>query len=445
MLKEIGIKNIITGIFVFGALIAFLTFSGLIKLGENKNKVSGKVVVWGTVPYATMQKYIDQSKTSDIDILYQTQDKSTYEKDLIDAFASGRGPDLFIMPHENILRNSDKIFEIPYTSFPKTAYEATYIDESQLFLTEKGILGIPMSVDPIVMYYNKNLLSSAFLLYAPEFWDELTPFISDINIADGNGAVDVSGVALGTFDNILNAKGIISTLLLQNGNMIVGRDPMTSKMRSELSFSEEGSKAAQQALEFYTSFSEIGNKNYSWNEAINQSQEKFISGELALYFGKASELQTISKKNPNLNFDIALVPQISKTSKKMTYGSLTGIAIAKQSKNIPAAIQVASALSGKAVSAELSKELRRAPARKDLLKNKPEDKYGTLFYNSAIIARGWIDSDPEATSLIFKNMIRSINTGSLSVQDALRRAHADIDIILNKTINKGIEDKSLKQ
>ena len=139
------------------------------------------------------------------------------------------------------------------------------------------------------------------------------------------------------------------------------------------------------------------------------------------------------------------MPQINETSTKLTYGSMTGIAIAKQTKNIAASIAVASALSGQVVSEKLSAELFLAPARKDLLRNKPDDAYSTLLYNSAIISDGWIDPDKEATEFLFKNLIRSVNTNALNVTDSLRKTNADLDAILNKTINTTIKDKSFEQ
>lgn len=441
MLKEIGIKKIITVIFIVGAIFAFLIFSNVIKVGNDSNVVSGKVVVWGTIPYDTMQQYIDQSNTKTIDVVYKVQNEGSYESDILNAFAAGRGPDLFIMPHENILRNADKIFEIPYTSFPKTQYQSTYINEANIFLTSTGVLSIPMSVDPMVMYYNKQLISSAFLIEPPKYWDDLTTFSSKISLVDAGGSISQSGVAMGTFDNIKNAKGILSTLLLQNGNRLVGTDPLTGKKRSELSFTDDSFEQAKQALEFYTSFSNFGNGNYSWNESLISSREKFITGELALYFGKASELENIRKKNPNLDFDITLMPQISETSIKTTYGSMMGIAISKQTPNKAAAISVASSLSGKIISEKLTRDLFVAPVRRDLLKNKPDDAHLTLFYNSAIISNAWFDPEPQSTSLIFKTLIRDVNTGSRTPDGALKIANSQINNVLNRTINLVIESK----
>ncbi len=443
MLKNLGVKNIVTLIFIVGAVLAFLVFSGAIKFDSGKQKARGQVVVWGTIPYSIMQTYVDQSKTKDLTILYKTKDPETFEEDLINAFASGTGPDLFIMPHENILRHVDKVFVIPYESYPRVKYESTYINEARVFLNDTGVIAVPLSVDPLVMYYNKQLVSSAFLVDIPKYWDEFTDFVSKITVADANGKIRVSGVALGTYDNIMNAKGILSTLLLQNGNKIVSTDPITTKKRSELALTEKSFDQATQVLNFYTSFTQFGNDNYSWNEAVIPSRDKFISGELALYFGKASELEDIRKKNPNLDFGVSLMPQINETSIKSTFGSMLGIAVSKQSKNIGSAIAVASKFASSKITEQLSQDLRVAPARKDLLGMKVDDAMTTLLYHSAIIANAWIDPDPEATDQLFRQLIRSVNTGSLTLSDALRRANADLDSILNRTINTTIQDKSM--
>lgn len=445
MLKEIGIKKIITIIFIIGGIFAFLLFSNVIKTGNKKGTVSGNIVVWGTIPFDIMQPYIDQSNTKTINVSYKVQNKTSYESDLLNAFAAGRGPDLFIMPHEDILRNADKIFEIPYTSFPKNNYQSNYVNEANIFLTNTGVLAIPMSIDPMVMYYNKQLISSAFLIEPPKYWDELNVFSSKITLSDANGAISQSGVAMGTYDNIKNAKGILSTLLLQNGNRIIGTDPSTGKKISKLTFSDNSFNEAKQALDFYTSFSHFGNSNYSWNESLDSSLEKFITGDLALYFDKASEMENIRKKNPNLDFDVTLIPQINKTSIKTTYGAMTGIAIAKQTSNKAAAISVASSLSGKNISEKLTRDLSIAPVRRDLLKNKPDDARLTLFYNSAIIARAWFDPDPQSTNILFKNLVRSINTGSKNTDEALKRMNTELNNLLNRTINPIIEQKQTKK
>ncbi len=440
-MKNIGVKNIITAVFVVGALFGFLIFSGAIDLDDTTTEARGSVLVWGTIDGQIMQKYIDLAKNRNLTVTYNQKRPETYENELVNAFASGVGPDLFIMPHENILRHSDKVLEIPYTSFSKKVYESTYIDEAKLFLTDTGVIAFPLVVDPLIMYYNKSLISSAFLLDIPQNWGELTEFSQAITQYSGTGEISISAVALGTFGNILNSKAILSALLMQNGNAIVGTDNRDFTKFSLLNASGEAQLKATQALDFYTSFARFGNDNYAWNEALVDSRNKFIAGELALYFGRASEVGDISRKNPNLDFGAELLPQVEGNTTKLTQGAMTGIGISKQTKNVNGSIAVASTLAGSVIVDGLAAELQVAPARKDLLRNKPDDAFKTLVYNSAIIARGWIDPDPEKTSELFRTMIRDINTGASNSSSSIERMSVNLDTLLNQTINIAITSR----
>lgn len=440
-MKELGIKNIITGIFVVAAVIAMMIFSGAIDLGSKDKEAAGKVTVWGTVSSQTLRKYIDQIKDQNLTINYTEKKEATYQDELINAFASGTGPDLFIMPHEGILRHRDKILEIPYASFPKDTYQNTYIDEATLFLTNTGSTALPLMVDPLIMYYNKALISSSFILDIPEYWDELGPFASQVTQYSGTGEIVISAAALGTYDNIEHAKALVSAMIMQNGVDIVGTNSINNKKQSTLSLDDTNVKKTSQALDFYTSFAEFGSNTYSWNEALVDAQNKFIAGEVALYFGRASEVENVRKKNPNLDFGVQLLPQVRESTTRLTQGAMTGIAVSKQTKNVPAAIAVASKIAGAITTEGLSAELLVAPARKDLLRKKPDDALRTLVFNSAIISRGWIDADPVRTDALFKTIIRNINTGAQTSQNAVSRATADLNTILDQTINIGISSR----
>ncbi|HEY4477908.1 MAG TPA: hypothetical protein VJB09_01370 [Candidatus Paceibacterota bacterium] len=57
MKKLTPFQMVFIGLFMFLALIGFLTFSGFIKIGSDKKEVtlSGKVSMWGTVPSSIMR------------------------------------------------------------------------------------------------------------------------------------------------------------------------------------------------------------------------------------------------------------------------------------------------------------------------------------------------------------------------------------------------------
>lgn len=441
MLKDIGFKNIITVFFVVATVIGFLFFSGMIKTGKDAQKVKGKIVVWGTIPYNTIQPYIEKSRTKDIEVIYSVKDKNNYERDLVDALASGNGPDLFIMSHGKILRNADKAFIIPYSSFPREGFLSTYIGESHIFLTPSGILAIPFFVDPLVLYYNKQLIASSYLVSHPKTWKEFVEYSQKITDADEYGTIHIAGAAMGSYDNVTHAKDILSTLLLQNGNPIVGDDPMSGKKKSVLSLTKENMEAAKNTFLFYRSFQDRENSHYSWNASLENSRDRFASGDLGLLIDRASQVERTMKRNPNLSFGIAVVPQVEGAKTKKVFGELYGVAISKHTKNLKAAILIASRLTGKDIAKGFADNFHVAPVRVDLLKSIPEDEQKSIIYKSAIIADAWVDPDPEESDSVFRNVVRAINAKSVDIYQAIRKLNADIQSILDTTINKVIKGR----
>ena len=76
--------------------------------------------------------------------------------------------------------------------------------------------------------------------------------------------------------------------------------------------------------------------------------------------------------------------------------------------------------------------LRVAPARLDLLQSKGTDAYSPTFYNSALYARSWLDPAPEDTETIFKNMVESVLSNSMSSYEAIRDANSKMGLLLLK-------------
>jgi len=307
-----------------------------------------------------------------------------------------------------------------------------------LFLSDTGVMALPMTVDPLIMYYNKALISSSFILDIPQYWDELSSFAPQVTQYSGTGEVSISATALGTYDNVPHAKSLIATLMMQNGMNIVGTNTSNNSKRSILTLDDELLQKTVQAVDFYTSFASFGSNTYSWNEALVNAQNKFIAGEVGLYFGRASEVDNIRRKNPNLDFGVQLLPQVRGNTTRLTHGAMMGVAISKQTTNPTAAINVASKLAGQIVTEGLANDMLSAPTRKDLLRDKPDDALRTLVYNSAIISAGCVDTDPVKTNELFRSMIRNINTGAVSTRDALARMNADLNTILDQTINQDI-------
>jgi ABC-type glycerol-3-phosphate transport system substrate-binding protein len=63
------------------------------------------------------------------------------------------------------------------------------------------------------------------------------------------------------------------------------------------------------------------------------SKSLFLSGSLATYFGFASEYYDLKNKNPNLDFDVAPLPQAKGERRAATYGKMYGFSIVHTTPN----------------------------------------------------------------------------------------------------------------
>jgi len=182
-------------------LYAFSTFSGSSGSGTNV----GTVTIWGTLPHQAFDTAIASIKQSDASydsVTYVQKTAATFETDLANALASGTGPDLVIINQEQLLSEEQKISPIPFSSIPQRTFLNTYPAINELYLNSTGTYGIPLVIDPLVMYYNRTLLSSAGVATAPATWEAVTGLVPLITKQNDTQQISKSAVALGTYANV---------------------------------------------------------------------------------------------------------------------------------------------------------------------------------------------------------------------------------------------------
>lgn len=431
---QVGVL-IFFGLFVF---IGILIFSGAIKLGSSASSSaqtgsSSGLVVWGTVPAKNLSTALSFLNTNKgLAIKYVEKDPRTYESDILNAFAFGGLPDMFLLSQDLITTYKDKILSIPFTYFSERTYDDSYIRAANVFKTTDGFLGFPIFADPLVMYYNQDILESAGLSVPPKYWSELFNYVP--KLVNKNEALEIkrAGVALGEFSNIENAKSIFSALLLQLNDPIVARDA-TNKYSSVFSAqSDVSTRPALQSLDFYREFSDPLKNVYTWNKTLPEARNAFISGDLAIYFGFASEFANIKAKNPNLNFDVAMIPQVKELNNSVTYSKIYALAIPKSSPTANTALSVASALANGDNTVILVGPSGYSSVRRDLLASPSNSKYSQTFAASALVSRSWIDPNSTKTDEIFSKMIEDVISGLASSSDAVTHADTELKILLAK-------------
>lgn len=437
MAQEKGSKFQLILLVVFGffVVIAVMIFSGAIKIGKDTSSTAGTpVVLWGSIPKSYITSILDKvnANNKSFKLSYEYIPSASFDEKLIEALASAKGPDLIFLPNDLIIKYSDKVYPIPYSNYPLKQFQDTFISEADLYLGSKGVFGLPVSVDPLVLYYNKAMLDSAGIPLPPKTWQEIISLIPLLTVSDASYNISQSTIALGEFDNISNSKDIISMLMLQFGTSIVSKsdDKLISTVNDTSGNSQY--RPGPEAFDFFVKFSNPAeNTLYTWNAGLENSRNMFISGSMAFYIGYASELFYIKERNPNLDFNVTLVPQIEGARTKTTFGKMNSIAILKNSKHIAASYAAATLLTSPEYAGIIATTLSLPSARRDLLSLPQTSPYVQVFNQSSLISKAWHDPSGPDTTLLFKDVLRKIKTGAETSGTAVNKLDTQFDILLN--------------
>jgi ABC-type glycerol-3-phosphate transport system substrate-binding protein len=440
-MKKLSVFQI-TLLAVFGALAvgAVLIFS--LAIGGGTTNTIGAVKIWGTLDgtaFATVIRAAADTNPSLSQVTYVQKDPATFDADLTKALASGTGPDLVLLRQDYAVKDSGEIAVIPTTLLSQSQFESTFIPAADPFFSQNGALGIPVLADPLVLYWNKDLLASAGATLPPSYWDELFSLAQKMVVKDSTGNITQSAIAFGEYKNVDNAKDILATLMLQAGNPITTYDTTGHLVSSLVSKTGNGSQASESALRFYTEFADPSKDDYSWSRALPDAQQSFASGALGLYVGYASEASAISRANPNLNFAVAPLPQIRSAPLTLTNARVYALVAARSGVNPSAAITAAAALATTANSQALSQALGIPSARRDVLAAASQKQIPGQLVSATDICKGvdpvicsaqishsWADPDPDATNGIFQSMIEDTTSGAQLLTAALQRADAQL-------------------
>ena len=412
------------------AIAGVLIFS--IAIGGGDSSTVGAVKIWGTLDQGAFAAVIRQAAETHPElsqVTYEQKDAAAFESELTNALASGGGPDLFLLRQDYALKDAGKASPIPFSALSKAQFENTFIEAASPFLAQNGVIAVPIFADPLVLYWNKDMLASAGYAQAPKYWDELFQIAQKSNKRDDSGTIVKSAIALGEYKNVTNAKDILATLILQAGGDITVYDSTKRLVPALAPRAGAATQSTASALRFFTEFSDPSKNQYSWNRSLPESQKSFAAGDVALYIGYASEAPFITRTNPNLNFGLAPIPQIRSASNSINTAHVWGLAAARAGKNPGGAITVAFLLVSADTGGALSSALGIPSARRDIL-NKPAQGNDDFFNKQAIVAHSWLDPDPEKTAEVFRAMIENTTSGTLLVAEAVQRADQELANIL---------------
>jgi ABC-type glycerol-3-phosphate transport system substrate-binding protein len=423
---------ILTSIFVLFIIIGVVLFATY-KGGNNQVSLP-KIVVWGTFPESLFSKYVSEiniSRPEPLDVEYVQISESNFDKAFIEALARGLGPDAILVSQDLIHKHEDKVVPIPYSVLSQRDFQNTFVEQAELYLKPDGVMALPFMLDPLVMYWNRDTFTNAGVAVFPYFWDEFSAIGQKINQKDVNSNIRRSVLAFGEFNNISHAREIFGALMLQAGNPVTYRESDGMSIASALGDRGfVGTTSSLPALNFFTKFSDPRNPDYSWNRSLPNSKSFFLSGNLATYVGYASELVDIRQKNPNLDFDVAPLPQARGGKNRATFGSMYGFSIVRSTADANSSYAVLSALLTPASLTKMIELSYLPPVRRDMIASGSSDPYLSIFYDSALISKGWLDTNKAESDRIFQGIVENVTSGRKTPVEALRDGSDEFDISL---------------
>lgn len=254
-----------------------------------------------------------------------------FDKLFVNALADEVAPDLVSIHTRSLARYETKLAPMPATVRVASVYtkgkyapetvvtteiqrlptlgtiRASYMSTVAEDVTRSGVVyGLPLSVDTLAIYYNKDLLDQAGIPLPPTSWPEFLEAVKKTTKFNKDGEIVQSGVALGTGRNIENSFDIISLLLMQNNIRLAEGSVVTlaDAFQNDVSTNHP----VLEALRFYTDFARPTKEVYAWNETFPSAFESFARGKSAFYIGFAYEQNRIRAQAPQMN--VAVIPML---------------------------------------------------------------------------------------------------------------------------------------
>lgn len=414
------------------ALIGFFAIVGLAGLfflsaykpdSTEKEKLYGEsILIWGTLDAKTMDdllfQFTNEDKALSV-VKYAQIDSRSFENELLNAIAEGRSPDLILLPHSLLVSYRSKLQPISFEALSERTFRDTYIDGADIFMLSDGTYGLPFAVDPLVLYWNRDIFSSGGLAQPPKTWETLVAQTTKALVqTNDNFEITQSAVALGEYTNITHAKDILAMLFFQAGSSIIEENNRSYSVTLNKG-QENALSPGDSVLTFYTQFAIPNKELYSWNRSRQLDRVEFVGGTLGMYFGLGSEVKSIERENSNLNFDIAFIPQGSGITTERNYGNFYAFSIPRASQNVQGAYAVASYLGSPAQVQKIADAYNFAPVHRVLHTGQQSDPFKNVVYRSALIARGWLDPSPKESDQVFARMVEGVTSGRTRLKNVM--------------------------
>lgn len=387
-----------------------------------------------------------------ITINYKKFRYEEYEKELLNALAEDRGPDIISIHNTWIKKYQSKLEPMPSSTsvvfqVQKGTIKKEIVNELQTVasptikqiqdgfvdvvssdvIIDNQVYGLPLSVDTLAMYYNKDLLNSAGISEPAKYWNQdFQQQVKKLTKQDIQKGITQAGVAMGTGSNIERSTDLISVIMMQNGAEMMKGDKVTFNNIPD-SIKSYGYNPGVDAVRFYSEFANPNKEVYSWNADLPNSLEMFMNGNLAIMFGYAYHLPTIRAGAKKLNFSIAKLPQIEGSMSDVNFANYWVESVLKKSAHPDEAWNFV-IFETKAEQAKSYLEKTKKPtALRSLIDSQKADGDIGVFVSQLLTSKSWYHgNNPTLAEQYMTEMLDNIADNTEDISDAINHGAAKI-------------------
>ncbi|MDD2758454.1 MAG: extracellular solute-binding protein [Patescibacteria group bacterium] len=378
--------------------------------------------------YSRLVEALAEDKGPDI-ISVQARDLRAFQSKLAPMLPSVS--DTIVRTQKNIVGQVETIITTQAVALP-TVFQ---IDREFVQTVKKdAIIGgkiycLPLSLDTMAIYYNKDLLDRSDVAEPPTTWEQFQEAVRKIVKLDKDKTrILQAGAALGTGNNIANADDILYILFKQSGV-----DFISSNNRAVFNTAAAGGAAAASVMDFYTDFANPARDTYTWNEGMDDSLDSFVKGETAFYFGYSFNNSQIKARAPQLNYGILPMLQLDPEKSVNVANYWLQCVVAKSGKQNEA-WGLLNYLTRSSATEEYLTQTKRPTALRNLVNKQKENIELAPFVSQILVADSWYrGGDYAAAAQAIKDMTAEWLNVPLKFEDRVPQWQADV---LNRGASK---------
>jgi len=365
-----------------------------------------------------------------------------YDQKLLEAWADGVGPDIFSIPNTSVYKYLNKLESMPATTnlpyqvisglikkeaqwvlrqrslYTNEAFTNTFVPQvtSDAMVNNK-IYGLSLSFDSLALYINRDILNNYNIISVPATWVPFIETVKSLTVRDVNNNILQSAVGLGRVDNVEYSTDILSLIMMQNGASMTNSASREARFDRDV-VTAQGTKFSpgQQAVLFYADFASPAKEVYTWNELFNGSRESFMSGQVAMFFGYASDRQFLKTKAPSINFEIASFPQIDGSPVKRNFSNYWLEVVSPKNGKAEWAWDFLTYATNQENAEKYINTAQLPTARRDLLISQSEQYPAMRVFNEqALTATSWYQGrQSDVVIELLKEVVQTVNDGNRS-------------------------------